>query len=220
MTSVSESAQWARYSRRSGLDIIYAGLRLAQSGSAQQPSLIPTNPHSCTWKNYQTSASTLQVSGSQPIMSLEQDKESTALRAFWASGTIGGFTEGFQGALSVVLPKDAERDQRSPATGNIPVWHWCAPSRKFATINFWAPWSVHLVLWQILSWSLLQLKWSQSEIFVIRHVKGPYDISLEFSILFTKWLPSNNALRASEISAVCSQLQCFFRNYCTVWISL
>ena len=54
-------------------------------------------------------------------MSLEQDKESTAQRAFRASGAIGGFTEGFQGALLVVLPKDAERDQRSPATGNIPV---------------------------------------------------------------------------------------------------
>ena len=54
-------------------------------------------------------------------MSFEYDKESTAQGTCRAAGIIGGFTEGRQGALSVVSPKDARREKITPATGTISV---------------------------------------------------------------------------------------------------
>ena len=52
-------------------------------------------------------------------MSLKHYKESTAQGTCRATGTIGGFTEGCQGALSVASPKDARREKRTSATGTI-----------------------------------------------------------------------------------------------------
>ena len=100
-------------------------------------------------------------------MSLENDNKSMNLwhrenhlqvaGGWWrAAGTICGFTEGCQGAMSVFSQKDARREQRTLATGTF--------EKVCGMIKFWAPWSAHFILWQILSWSLQRLNQSQCQI--------------------------------------------------------
>ena len=79
----------------------------------------------------------------------------------------------------------------------------CTFEKVCSMINFWASWSVHFVLWQILSWNQSQCG---ATCHMTTHIQGTHDISIEKSTSFTKWLRSNHAWRASKVRL---QLQFF-----------
>ena len=120
----------------SGLDLIIdAGVGIAQPGSAALTSSLSAKTHLLQHLgklHEPASASTLQFSAKNVSWN---DKESTVQGTCRAFGTLCGFTKGCQGALSVVSPlgqrmPGGNKEYQPLPTGTIPVWHWCAPSRK------------------------------------------------------------------------------------------
>ena len=97
----------------------------------------------------------LQPCKSLPIMSLEHYKDSMAQGTCRAAGTIGGFTEGCQGALLVMPGRNKEHQLLALYYFDLDVNLW-ESSQHDKLLNFLIS---TFLLWQIIEWikSMIQL---------------------------------------------------------------
>ena len=107
---------------------------------------------------------------SQPTMSLEDDKESTA-QGTCRHCRAANITEGCQGSLLVVSPKDARREQRTLTTGAKSLWYWCAALSAFEKVR-------SMTNFKLLDKCILYFGWSLADSELnpsTTHIQGTYD---------------------------------------------